>query len=80
MNARSIVSAATQLPEAERVRVIEDLLESLDPTPVDDPQEVADAWREELARRSDELRTGKVKPIPWSDVRVEGERLLDGQN
>lgn len=80
MNAQSIVSAATQLPEVERVLVIEALLESLDPVSGEDPQQVEQAWREELARRSDELRTGKVQPIAWSDAQAAGERLLDGKD
>jgi putative addiction module component (TIGR02574 family) len=78
MNAQAIVTAASQLPETDRVHVIEALLESLDPVPSEDPEQVAHAWRVEVARRSDELRTGKVEPVPWSEVRAEGDRLLHG--
>lgn len=80
MNAQAIVTAATQLPETDRVQLIEALLDSLDPASTEDPREVARAWREEVARRSEELRTGKVKPIPWSEVRDDGERLFDGRD
>jgi putative addiction module component (TIGR02574 family) len=77
-DAESIVTAATQLPEEERVRVVEALLDSFDASPADDPAEVADAWRREVHRRSQELRDGLVISNSWSDVRAEGERLLDG--
>jgi len=80
MNAQAIVTAATQLPEKDRVQVIEALLDSLEHASAEDPGEVAPAWREEVARRSEELRTGKVKPIPWSEVRDDGERLFDGRD
>jgi len=78
MNAQAIVTAATQLPETDRVQVIEALLDSLDSAAADDPREVDRSWRAEVARRSEELRTGKVKPIPWSEVRDDGERLFAG--
>jgi len=74
---QTIVTAATMLPEPDRVRVIEALLDSLTPEP-DDPESVANAWREEVVRRSNELREGVAQPIPWSQVRAEGERLLNG--
>ncbi len=80
MNAQAIVTAATQLPETDRVQVIEALLDSLEHASTEDPREVDRAWRAEVARRSDELRTGKVQPIPWSEVRDDGERLFDGRD
>ena len=77
-DAQSIVTAATQLPEQQRVQIVEALLDSLDASPVDNPVAVADAWRREVLRRSQELLDGLVKSKTWSDVRTEGERLLDG--
>ncbi|MEO8498230.1 MAG: addiction module protein [Planctomycetota bacterium] len=77
-DAQSIVTAATQLPEQERVQIVEALLDSFDASPVDDPAEVADAWRREVHRRSQELRDGLATSKSWLDVRAEGERLLDG--
>jgi putative addiction module component (TIGR02574 family) len=76
----SILSAASQLPEGERVRVIEALLETLEPDASEDPDEVAAAWREEVVRRSKELRDGTVKPVSWSEIRAEGERMLDARD
>jgi putative addiction module component (TIGR02574 family) len=73
----SILTAASQLPESERVWVIEALLDTLEPGPSDDPDAVAEAWRKEVMRRSGELREGSVKPVSWSEIREEGERMLD---
>lgn len=78
-DAQSIVTAATQLPETERVRVVEALLDSFEASPDADPAQIADAWRTEVHRRSQELRDGLVTATSWSEVRAEGERLLDGR-
>lgn len=77
-NAQSILTAAEQLSEPERVHLVEALLESLDASTIDDPAQVEEAWRREVKRRSEELRSGAVNPVPWPDIRAEGERLLDG--
>lgn len=77
---QSIVAAASQLPEQDRLRVVEALLDTLEPPADDEPGRIADAWRDEVRRRSEELRTGAVKPLLWSEVRAEGERLLDGRD
>jgi putative addiction module component (TIGR02574 family) len=74
---QSIVMAASQLPEGERVRVIEALLDTLEPETADEPDAVAEAWREEVMRRSKELHDGTVRPVSWSEIRAEGERMLD---
>lgn len=47
------------LPSRERARLAEVLISSLDEDP-----EVERAWSEEIARRAEELRSGKVKAIP----------------
>lgn len=38
--------------------------------PFDEP------WREEIRRRSDELKTGAVQPIPWEDVKREARQQM----
>ena len=77
MTAHTIVSAAIELSEADRVHVIEALLDSLDSTLSDDPQAAMQAWRDEVMKRSQELRMGEVEVIPWPEVAAEGERLFD---
>ncbi|HEY7330093.1 MAG TPA: addiction module protein [Gemmataceae bacterium] len=62
----SILKAALALPEAERVFLIDDLMESLPPDtgPLSDEEMLA-----ELERRRAEVEQGLVKPIPWEEVR-----------
>jgi len=73
-----VVQAASQLPEADRVHVIEMLLESLEPDPAEDPAEVKRAWREEIHHRSRQLSRGQVEPVPWKEVQADAQRLFDG--
>ena len=75
-NAQAIWDAAVRLPEAERIRVLEGLLESLEPGRAQDEQEIAQAWKAEVLRRASELDSGTVKPVPWSEVQAAGERLF----
>ena len=75
---QEVVQAASQLPEADRVHVIEMLLESLEPDPAEDQAEVDCAWREEVRHRSGQLSRGQVEPVPWKKVQADAERLFDG--
>jgi len=63
------------LPEAERAELAGSLLASLD-TNID--PDVDAAWQQELARRLDEVRSGKVATIPWDQVHRKARTLLDG--
>ncbi len=65
-----IESAVLQLPRNERARIAERLLASLD-----DDAEVERAWADEVRRRVEDLRSGKVRPIPGEDVFKELESL-----
>lgn len=60
--ADDVLRAAVQLPERERVRVVEKLLLSLES---ERDQDVDAAWAAEVERRSQEIKRGKVRPIPW---------------
>jgi putative addiction module component (TIGR02574 family) len=54
-----------QLTRPERARIAEELRARLG-----DPDEVvAEAWAQELERRSRELEGGSVVAIPWEEVR-----------
>jgi putative addiction module component (TIGR02574 family) len=66
---QSIFDAALALPESERALLVERLLESLSPEPEDITD---DELFSELERRRAEIEQGLVKPIPWSEVRLEG--------
>ena len=61
-----------KLSPEERLRLIEDLWESLRKTP--DALPLTRAQREELDRRLDELDRGEGETIPWEDVK---RRLRD---
>jgi putative addiction module component (TIGR02574 family) len=51
---------ALELPEVERAELVHDLLASLDGPPDAD---AAQTWEAELAKRLDELETGKAQTI-----------------
>jgi putative addiction module component (TIGR02574 family) len=66
-----IESAAMQLPPAERARLAERLIASLD-----EEAEIEKAWAEEVRRRVAELRSGEVEPIPGEQVFEELDDLF----
>ncbi len=61
-----IVAAALALPEDNRLELADRLMESLDGPPDDD---VERAWAVEIARRLEEVRSGKVVTVPWEEAR-----------
>jgi putative addiction module component (TIGR02574 family) len=64
--AEDLLATALSLPESERAEIAAQLIASLDPT-VD--EKASKAWDEEIARRIEELDSGKVKCLPWPEVR-----------
>lgn len=64
LSLEQVKDAATRLPFSERAELAQFLLQSLE------PQEDgwADAWRDELTRRLEEIRTGQVVGIPAEEV------------
>ena len=71
--AADIVKAAVKLPEKERVQVLEELLVSLE-LPAE--KDVDTAWAAEIERRSHEMRAGRIRPIPWKEVRAKARRRI----
>jgi putative addiction module component (TIGR02574 family) len=57
---------ALRLLGGERLRLAERLLATFAGEP--DP-DAAEAWEEEVARRSREIEEGRVHPVPWSEVK-----------
>ena len=74
MSAKSneIFEQALALSPTDRAKLVNSLLESLDPPDAG----VNEAWDVEIQRRAEELRSGKVNSIPWSEVRAELEAKL----
>ena len=75
-SSRDVLSQALTLPLKQRARIAHELLVSLDEEPPDDPNEVAKAWDDEIARRVADLRTGRVKAVPWSAVKKGMDRAI----
>lgn len=72
-SARNVLEAALALPEEERRRVAEALLDSV---PGESEQEIEMAWRDEVLRRIEEVRRGEVEPEPWSEVKQRIHEIL----
>jgi putative addiction module component (TIGR02574 family) len=74
MEASELLKHALTLSEKERAELASSLIDSLDPT-VDTDVEIT--WQEEIARRLEEIESGRVKTIPWEEGK--GRALLDGR-
>ena len=68
-----LLKKAMSLPPEARADLASSLIDSLDQTLDDD---VEAAWQQEIAHRVEELESGKVKTIPWTEVRRRGRELL----
>jgi putative addiction module component (TIGR02574 family) len=71
-----LLEKALALPPEARAALAGSLLDSLDDT-VDASAE--EEWRTEIARRIEELDSGKVKPIPWAEARRQISAILNGR-
>lgn len=58
---------AAELPPRDRAELAGLLLESIEESP---EEGVEEAWAAEIERRMAEFRAGRVKTIPWSEVRA----------
>jgi len=64
----SVLSAAQQLPERDRLRLIDALWDTVPP---ESESPFSDEWAREIERRVAELDAGTAKTVPWSQVREE---------
>lgn len=71
-----LLKKALELPPEARAALASSLLDSLDETV--DPS-VEEEWNKEIARRIEELDSGKVKPIPWAEARRQITAILHGR-
>ncbi len=67
---KNLAATVEQLPAKDRIFLAEQLLASLDEA------DLEKEWADEAVRRRDELRAGKVKPVPAAEVYRRIERLL----
>lgn len=59
---------AMALPEDARAEIAADLLFSLGDDDLVDQVQIDQEWALEVRRRTDELRSGEVSGVAWSDV------------
>jgi putative addiction module component (TIGR02574 family) len=64
---KDLYKKAMSLPDQERAELVGMLLETLD---VDEDSGVEAAWLTEIERRVEELDSGAVESVPWSEVRA----------
>jgi putative addiction module component (TIGR02574 family) len=76
MEASELLKHALTLSDKERAELASSLIDSLDPM-VDPDAETA--WQEEIARRLADIDSGRVKSIPWDEVRRKGKAILNGR-
>jgi putative addiction module component (TIGR02574 family) len=61
-----LLEKALALSTQDRGVLIDQLIASLDDEPSDEGVEAA--WDEEIKRREEDIRLGRVKTIPWEQV------------
>lgn len=72
-----VAAKALRLSAAERARLVDELIRSLDGEPEGIPEEIAAAWEEEIARRVDEMEAGRVKWVSEEEVKAATRAILD---
>jgi putative addiction module component (TIGR02574 family) len=73
-----VLQKALALSTQERGLLIDRLIQSLDDEPAEEGLD--EAWADEIKRRVDEIRSGKVQLIPGEEVRRRlAARLLNGK-
>ena len=73
---KELENQALQLTPQERGELIHRLIVSLEGTPEDTPEAIAQAWDEEIARRVAEIDSGTAVLIPHEQVAAEIDELL----
>lgn len=63
----SILAEAVQLSVVDRIQLIEALWETV---PQGELPEMTEEWLGEIEKRSAEFDSGKVTPVPWSEVKA----------
>jgi len=63
----NLLKRALALSAEERAALANTLLDSLDGT----SESVQEAWDQEVARRMEDLKTGKAVTVPWEQLRRE---------
>lgn len=72
-NRQQLFEEALQLPAEARAALAGELIDSLDVDEVDEDAEAE--WSAEIRRRLQEVDSGAVRAVPWSEART---RILEG--
>jgi len=68
-----LTKEALRLPSSSRALLAERMVQSLDAAETDEIQKL---WAAEAVRRRDEIRSGRIQPIPGEQVLAEVRRLV----
>jgi len=71
---KELQNSALELDEKHRAELAKRLINSLD-AQVDD--DIEQAWIDEVRRRKEEIKSGKVTPVPGNEVHKEARKLLN---
>jgi putative addiction module component (TIGR02574 family) len=72
--AQKLYEAVLELPEQERVELVDAVNENLH-GPAEEG--VEEAWADEIKRRIEDVESGKVKTIPWEEVDRKLDRIIE---
>ncbi|MGO9115120.1 MAG: addiction module protein [Thermoguttaceae bacterium] len=75
LTTQQLFDTVLSLSAGDRVELVEALIASFRP---DDQPPFDDAWRAVIQRRSAELRSGQVTPLPWVDVKRKAREKSGG--
>ena len=68
-----LIQAALNLPETQRVQIVDALLESLSP---DSAEPLNASWLAEIERRSNAIDEGSDTTVPWDEIRTRTRQRL----
>ena len=68
-----LLKRALTLTDREPAEWASSLIDSLDPTAGEDAEA---AWQTEIARRLDDLRSGKTRTVPWDELRNKARAIV----
>ena len=74
--ADELLKKAMALSPEERGALAASLIESLEEGGILDLDAEA-AWQHEVARRMEEIESGKVKPVPWIEVKRRAREMFE---
>jgi len=74
---KEIEEQALQLSPKERGELVHRLIVSLEATPEDTPEAIAQAWDEEIARRVADMEAGKTAWIPAEEVFARLDAIIE---